>query len=90
LHDARSDHRCAALWIVDLLKLSALTPRLLAMAGSDPDVRIARIAAHVSRRLTPTAAPATGAGGTKPAATEVAEGSNSQFAAVAQAGESPC
>jgi len=93
LHDSRSDHRCAALWIVDLLKLSALTPRLLTMAGSDPDVRIARIAAHVSRRLTPAATPPTEpaiAGDLQPAAVDVADGSNSPFAAATNSGESPC
>lgn len=52
LLDPRPDHRCAALWIVDQLKLYTLEPRIRAIADADPDSRIARIADHVARRLT--------------------------------------
>ena len=68
LRDTRSDHRCAALWIIDQLRLDYLVPRVLEIAGSDKDARIARIAEHVARRLKrtgnpprPAAAPSPGA-----------------------------
>lgn len=51
LHDPRPDHRCAALWIVDQLRLATLAPRILSIAQSDPDPRIARVAMHVARRI---------------------------------------
>ncbi|MFQ5412656.1 MAG: HEAT repeat domain-containing protein, partial [Phycisphaerae bacterium] len=51
LTDPNADHRCAALWIVDRLKLFTLSSRIQTMAQCDPDRRIARIASHVSRRL---------------------------------------
>ncbi|MFQ5429326.1 MAG: hypothetical protein ACE5E1_03355, partial [Phycisphaerae bacterium] len=51
LRDPRADHRCAALWIVDQLKLTAISSRISDMANSDPDPRIARIARQVARRL---------------------------------------
>jgi HEAT repeat protein len=51
LRDERSDHRCAALWIIDQLRLDYLVPRVMEIARSDKDARIARIAEHVARRL---------------------------------------
>jgi len=51
LYDERADHRCNALWVADQLQLAALAPRVAEIARKDPDVRIARIAQHVSRRL---------------------------------------
>lgn len=54
LKDARPDHRCSALWIIDQLRLDHLLPRVQSLAGSDEDRRIARIAEHVARRLSRT------------------------------------
>lgn len=51
LQDIRPDHRCAALWIVDQLRLAAILPRIATIAQSDPDPRIVRVAMHVMRRL---------------------------------------
>lgn len=51
LKDPRADHRCAALWIVDHLRLATLASRIANIAQCDPDRRIARIAGHVARRL---------------------------------------
>jgi hypothetical protein len=51
LQDIRADHRCAALWVVDQLKLTILVGRIAEFAQTDPDPRIARIALHVSQRL---------------------------------------
>lgn len=51
LLDPRPDHRCAALWVVDHLKLYTLEPRIRGIADADPDSRIARIAEHVCKRL---------------------------------------
>lgn len=51
LLDPRPDHRCAALWVVDQLRLYTLEPRIRSIADADPDSRIARIAEHVSKRL---------------------------------------
>ena len=51
LQDSRADHRCAALWIVDQLKLITLAGRISEFAQTDPDPRIARIAVHVVQRL---------------------------------------
>ena len=51
LQDVRADHRCAALWIVDQLRLTTIRSRITNMAQCDPDRRIARIAQHVGRRL---------------------------------------
>jgi hypothetical protein len=51
LRDTRTDHRCAALWIIDQLRLDYLTPRVQEIATTDKDARIARIAEHVTRRL---------------------------------------
>jgi len=62
LVDARPDHRCAALWLIDQLRLQTLAPRIRVVAEADPDPRIARIAEHVARRLgLRTPAPTTGA-----------------------------
>lgn len=51
LQDTRADHRCAALWVVDQLKLATLAGRIAEFAQTDPDPRIARIAMHVAQRL---------------------------------------
>ena len=51
LVERRSDHRCAALWIIDQLKLHTILDRVRVMGTSDPDRRIARIAQHVAKRL---------------------------------------
>jgi len=51
LIDHRSDHRCAALWIIDQLRLHTILDRVRVMATSDPDRRIARISQHVAKRL---------------------------------------
>jgi len=51
LHDPRADHRCAALWIADRLRLVSIAPRIIRIAQTDRDARIARIALHVSKRL---------------------------------------
>lgn len=51
LQDARSEHRCAALWIADELKLTAILSHIIKIAQCDPDRRIAHIANHVARRL---------------------------------------
>lgn len=51
LNDVRADHRCAALWLADQLKLHTLEPRIANMAHCDPDRRIARLALYVARRL---------------------------------------
>lgn len=51
LNDPRPDHRCHALWIIDLLKLTPLHARVSEMCHNDPDPRIERIAHHVARRL---------------------------------------
>lgn len=51
LQDIRPDHRCAALWVADQLRLETLAPRILEIAKTDKDPRIARIAEHVARRL---------------------------------------
>ena len=59
LTDASADHRCAALWVADRLKLYTLASRIQTMSRSDPDRRIARIASHVARRLKRASAGAT-------------------------------
>ncbi len=59
LTDASADHRCAALWVADRLKLYTLASRIQTMSRSDPDRRIARIASHVARRLNRASAGAT-------------------------------
>ncbi len=51
LNDVRADHRCAALWLADQLRLHTLGPRIANMAQCDPDRRIARLALYVARRL---------------------------------------
>lgn len=51
LNDPRPDHRCHALWIIDLLKLTPLRARVAEMCHNDPDSRIERIAHHIARRL---------------------------------------
>jgi len=51
LRDPRVDHRCSALWIIDQLRLDHLIPRVLELASTESDPRLARIAAHVGRRL---------------------------------------
>lgn len=51
LHDQRPEHRCKALWIADELELIAISHRISQLAAKDPDMRIARIAQHVGRRL---------------------------------------
>ncbi len=51
LGDPRPDHRCHALWIIDLLKLTPLRARVSEMCHNDPDSRIERIAHHIARRL---------------------------------------
>ncbi|HPF37344.1 MAG TPA: HEAT repeat domain-containing protein [Phycisphaerae bacterium] len=68
LLDPRPDHRCAALWVVDQLKLYTLEPRIRQIAEIDPDARIARIAEHVSKRLS-AANPKNAAGGKQAGAT---------------------
>lgn len=55
LTDPRPDHRCHALWTIDLLKLAPLRTRVIEMCQNDPDPRIERIAHHVARRLARTA-----------------------------------
>jgi HEAT repeat protein len=62
LRDGRSDHRCSALWIIDQLRLDYLVPRVLEIARSDKDARIARIAEHVARRLKRVGNPPASAG----------------------------
>ncbi len=51
LRDRRAEHRCSALWIIDQMRLDNLTPRVLELAATENDPRIARIANHVARRL---------------------------------------
>jgi len=51
LHDPRADHRCAAIWVADQLRLSVITPRIREIGEKDADPRIARIARHVAKRL---------------------------------------
>lgn len=51
LNDPRVEHRCAALWIIDQLKIDTVIPRLLEIEKHDHDPRIARIAQHVCKRL---------------------------------------
>lgn len=51
LIDKRPDHRCAALWLVDQLKIHTVASRIRVVAEADPDPQIARIAQHVARRL---------------------------------------
>jgi HEAT repeat protein len=73
LRDTRPDHRCAALWIVDQLRLDHLAPRVLEIAGTDKDARIARIADHVGRRLKRTGHSARPAASPPPTATPPGE-----------------
>jgi HEAT repeat protein len=51
LQDPRVEHRCTALWIIDQMRLSAIAPRVRALAEGDQDPRIARTAQQVLRRL---------------------------------------
>ncbi len=51
LRDERPEHRCAGLWIVDDLKLTAIAAHVRALSREDGDPRIARIASHVASRL---------------------------------------
>ncbi len=51
LKDPRVDHRCAALWIIDQLRIDTVIPRVLEIERHDRDPRIARIAQHVGKRL---------------------------------------
>lgn len=51
MQDARIEHRCMALWVVDQYRLAAIAPRLRDMVKNDPDPRIARTAQQVLRRI---------------------------------------
>ncbi len=51
LNDARADHRCSAIWVVDELKLGSMAPRITAITRKDTDSRIRKIAEHVLKRL---------------------------------------
>lgn len=51
MKDERPDHRCAALWVVDQMRLSTIVDRVQEVADHDRDSRIARIAQHVAKRL---------------------------------------
>lgn len=57
LQDPRVEHRCTALWIVDQMRLSAVSQRVRDMAENDKDPRIARTAQQVLRRLDRRPAP---------------------------------
>lgn len=51
MHDPRVEHRCTALWIVDQMRLSAVSSRVRDLAEHDKDPRVARTAQQVLRRL---------------------------------------
>ncbi len=51
LKDERPDHRCAALWVVDQMRLGTIVDRVQEVADHDRDSRISRIAQHVAKRL---------------------------------------
>lgn len=51
LQDTRVEHRFAALWIVDQMRLTSVASRIEVLEQNDPDPRIARIALHVGKRL---------------------------------------
>ncbi len=51
MHDPRVEHRCTALWIVDQMRLSAISARVRDLAEHDKDPRVARTAQQVLRRL---------------------------------------
>jgi len=51
LQDARVEHRCTALWIIDQMRLSAVAHRVKELADRDVDPRVARTAQQVLRRL---------------------------------------
>jgi len=51
LQDSRVEHQCAALWIVDQLRLVTAASRVLELENNEDDPRIARIAKHVGKQL---------------------------------------
>ena len=51
LNDPRPRHRSEALTLVDRLNLAPLTNRIVEIANTDRDPRIARMAVHVLKRL---------------------------------------
>jgi HEAT repeat protein len=51
LRDPRAEHRCAALWIIEQLRIVSVASRVKEIEEHDRDPRIARIAQHVGKRL---------------------------------------
>lgn len=51
LHDPRPQHRSAALLVIDRMNLAAVSSRVMEIANTDKDVRVARTAVHVLKRL---------------------------------------
>ena len=51
LEDSSPAHRLSALWVVERLELRAVAGRLLDISQNDPDQRVKRRAARVSRGL---------------------------------------
>ncbi len=57
LDDTSSAHRLSALWVVQRLKLQSLFERLIDMSRNDPDEKVRRRAARVTREILQSAKP---------------------------------